>query len=252
MNASLRIPLGMNLGLHSLCIIAALSKRSRSGYPKKPLSVTSTSVFSALAASAALSALLFAGPPGARSVAAAATPPPTPPPMGTPATPGPSASVIPAPQVTPSEMPAMPGMPGAKPYGKASATPSPPPNARKGLDGVWEVALQRSNGTDYTHFLLKQQGDALTGMYLDAKGKKYPLTGSVDGQAVRLIVTMPDGSTLLAQAKLDGTTDMVGELTMPSGDVPFSASYRAKEKWIDNVSPSPGGIPSQTGGYTPP
>jgi hypothetical protein len=158
--------------------------------------------------------------------------------MGTPATPGPAASVITLPGATP-----------APPAGKA--TPSPPPNGRKGLNGVWEVQIQHATGTDYTHFALTQQGEALSGTYLDTRGKKYPLTGSVDGQAVRLIVTMPNGTTILLEGRLDGTTDMVGMATMPDGAVPFTAAYRAKEKWIENINPSPGGI-SQPGGYTPP
>ena len=113
------------------------------------------------------------------------------------------------------------------------------------------MQIQRSNYTDYTHFKLTQDGNALTGTYLDAHGKRYPLTGNVDGQAVRLIVTMPNGTTLLLEGRLDGTTDMIGMLTMPDGAVPFTAAYRAKGKWIDNLNPSPGGLPSQ-GGYTPP
>lgn len=189
--------------------------------------------------------MLFAGVPGSRSVAAAATPPPTPPPIGTPATPAPEASLYPAPAITPTGMP--PGMPAHKP------TPSPPPDARKGLDGVWEVAIQHTNTTDYTHFAIKQDGDALNGTYLDARGKKFPLVGTVDGQNVRLIVTMPNGTTILMEAKLDGTTDMVGMLTLPDAQLPFTAAYRAKSKWIENVNPSPGGIPNQGGGgYTPP
>jgi hypothetical protein len=137
------------------------------------------------------------------------------------------------------------------PPATAKSRPSPPPAGRKGLDGVWEVALQHANTTDYTHINIKQDGDTLTGTYLDAHGKRYPLAGSVDGQAVRLIVTMPNGTTMLLEGRLDGTTDMVGMLTMPDGQIPFTAAYRAKEKWIENVNPSPGGIPSQ-GGYTPP
>jgi hypothetical protein len=113
------------------------------------------------------------------------------------------------------------------------------------------VEIQHPDVTDYTHFKVTQQGDALTGTYLDTKGKRYPLSGSVDGQDVRLIVAMPDGTTLLLEGRLDGTTDMVGMLTTAAGQVPFTASYRAKEKWIENVNPSPGGIP-QPGSYTPP
>ncbi len=205
----------------------------------RPSSFTAVS-----AASIAATAVLFIGSPVTRSAAVAATPPPTPPPIDTPGTPLPNATVFPPPAVTPSASP--PSVLRVKP------TPTPPPNARRGLDGVWEVQIQHPSGTDYTHFRVTQQGDALTGTYLDARGKKYPLAGNVDGQAVRLIVSMPNGTTILLEGKLDGTTDMVGMLTMPDGQLPFTASYRAKEKWIDNVSPSPGGGISQPGSYTPP
>lgn len=190
------------------------------------------------AGSLLVTVLVAAGSAGTPAVAA--TPPPTPPPIGTPTTPGPSANYS-LPTVTPSPAPAA----AVKP------TPSPPPSARKGLNGVWEVQIQHPNATDYTHFQVTQQGDALTGVYLDAHGKKYPLAGTVEGQAVRLIVTLPNGTTLLLEGKLDGTTDMVGMLTAPDGQLPFTAAYRAKEKWIENVNPSPGGI-GQPGSYTPP
>ncbi|MBV9717832.1 MAG: hypothetical protein JOZ77_00815 [Candidatus Eremiobacteraeota bacterium] len=206
-----------------------------------------SSFFVATAGSAALLALALIAAPSARLAAAAATPPPTPPPiaqpatppppLGTPGTPGPAASVFTLPAATPA------------PAGKA--TPTPPPDARKGLDGVWEVQIQHANGTDYTHFQVKQQGDSLAGTYLDTAGKKYPLSGSIDGAAVRMIVTMPNGTTILLEGKLDGTTDMVGMLTTPQGQTAFTAAYRAKGKWIDNINPSPGGIP-QPGSYTPP
>jgi hypothetical protein len=185
-------------------------------------------------------ALMLTGTPGGRVPADAATPPPTPPPIGTPQAPQPNASGAPAAPI--------PSAPGATP----AASPSPPPNARKGLDGVWEVQIQHPSGTDYAHFKIAQQGEALTGSYLDTRGKRYPLSGTVAGSDVRLIVAMPDGTTLLLEGRLDGTTDMVGQLTMAGGAVPFTASYRAKEKWIDNVSPSPGGISQPSGGYTPP
>jgi len=208
---------------------------------QKPNNMSGSSFLASTATGIALASILLFGAPAARLGAAAATPPPSPPPLGTPVTPQPNAALSPLPAVTPSSLPAT----------KPSSTPSPPPNARKGLDGVWEVQIQHPNETDYTHFKLTQQGNELTGTYLDTKGKKFPLAGSVDGQAVRLIVTMPNGTTLLLEGKLDGTTDMVGMLTMPDGQVPFTASYRAKEKWIENVNPSPGGIP-QPGSYTPP
>ncbi len=216
------------------------------GSAARPLKGTCVKVTSswAVLAGGGLLAAVFAMGGAIGAPAAAATPPPTPPPIGTPANPQPqpNATVFPAPAVTAPATPA--------PY-KPAATPSPPANVRKGLDGVWEVAIQHSDTTDYTHFAVRQQGDALNGTYLDSHGKKYPLVGTVDGQSVRLIVTMPNGTTILMEGKLDGTTDMVGMLTMPDSQLPFTASYRAKSKWIDNINASPGGLPSQ-GGYTPP
>jgi hypothetical protein len=207
-----------------------------------------SSFLASAGAGVAFTAAFFVAAPGARYPAAAATPPPTPPPIANPATPLPAAA---QPEPSPTLFPNAINSPTPAPNGKASARPSPPPNARKGLDGVWEVQIQHANFTDYTHFKITQQGDALSGTYLDAHNKKYPIAGTVDSGAVRLIVTMPDGTTLLLEGKLDGTTDMVGMLTSVGGTVPFTASYRAKEKWIENVNPSPGGI-QQPGTYTPP
>jgi hypothetical protein len=209
-------------------------------HSKKPERVKPL-VLLAASAGVAAAAGLSIWAPGARLAAAAATPPPTPPPIGSPVTPPPAA---PVPSSTPST---------TIPLTKATpnAHPSPtPPNPRKGIEGVWEVAIQHTNSTDYTHFLLSQTGDQLSGTYVDGK-TKYPLAGSLDGQQIRLIVTMPNGTTLLMEGKLDGTSDMIGEMTTPKGEVPFTASYRAKTNWIENVNPSPGGVPSQ-GGYTPP
>jgi hypothetical protein len=181
----------------------------------------------------------------------AATPPPTPPPLNTPATPGEGAA-------TPIPIPSGFGLPGESapaPAPSGSASPTPPPDARKGLEGVWEVELQRGNKTQYGHMILKQSGTTLSGVYLDDAGKRFPLSGSVDGQAVRLVVSMPDSTTLLLEARLDGTTDMVGMLTSAQEQVAFTAAYRPKEKFIDNLNAAPGGMGGMGqggGGYGPP
>lgn len=201
------------------------------------------SLFLTVAGCIAAASIFEIGSPSARVAAEAATPPPTPPPIGSQTAPMPNPTAMPTPMATFTPRPAATVKP----------TPSPPPNARKGLDGVWEVAIQRPDGTDYEHLNIKQDGETITGIYLDSKGKKHPLAGSVDGQAIRLIVTMPNGTTVLLEGRLDGTTDMVGMVTMPDGQLPFTAAYRAKQNWIENVNPSPGGIPNQGGGgYTPP
>lgn len=207
-----------------------------------------SSSFFAFAGGAIVAVALFGGLPQGRNAAIAATPPPTPPPIDAPAamTPQPDSSMLPQPSATLFPLGSTPSK-----STKSTPTPSPPPNARKGLDGVWEVQIQHPMTTDYTHIQIHQQGGALTGTYLDAKKKQYPLVGTVDGQDIRLIVSLPNGTTLLMEGKLDGTTDMVGMLTAAGGQLPFTASYRAKEKWIENVNPSPGGV-SQPGAYTPP
>jgi hypothetical protein len=206
---------------------------------------TASSIF----ASAAALAAFACGSAASTAPGVAATPPPTPPPVSEP---GPLASP------TSLAPPNGPQFPLASPGPGTKASPTPPAEVRKGLEGVWEVQIQRDNLTDYTHFrLAAQTGGTLSGTYLDSKGKRYPMAGSVDGQAVRLIVTMPDGTTLLMEGRLDGTTDMIGMLTTSKEQVPFTAAYRPKEKWIENVNPAPGGfgMPNGSGSpgtYTPP
>ncbi len=140
---------------------------------------------------------------------------------------------------------------GAKSKPGAKATPSPPPE-RKGLDGVWEVEIQRGPKTEYEHMNLVQTGQALSGIFLTKENKKYPVTGSLDQQNnVRLVVSLPNGSTILLEARCDGTTDMLGMFTDAAERVPFTAAYRPKEKWIDNINATPGGL-GGGGGSGPP
>jgi hypothetical protein len=111
---------------------------------------------------------------------------------------------------------------------------------RVGISGVWEVQIQNDNGTVYTHFKLTQTGNGLTGQYLDENGKKYPIAGTIDGKDVHLVVSMPDGSALVFEGNVDGNTDMAGTLQTAKNMIGFTAAYRPKYKWIDNLSPNPG------------
>jgi hypothetical protein len=159
----------------------------------------------------------------------AATPPPPPP--------APTASATPQAQVT------LP--PGATPAPKGTATPAPPKDPdvnRVGISGVWEVAIQNPSEVVYTHFKLEQKGTVLTGTYLDTSGKRYPLTGTIDGKNVRVVVTLPNGSALVFNGTEDGGMDMIGTLDNAKDTVGFTASYRPKYKWIDNLSPGAGGM----------
>ena len=203
--------------------------------------------------------LLAAAPQAATSAQTTPTPPPPPPDVTQSQAPAaPTSSAAPAvPEATPT--PSLDTLLGPTPKPKTSAkpgaTPSPPPDDRKGLDGVWELQIQTGgDNVVYNHFNIKQTGNALTGTYLDnQQNKKFPLSGSVDGDTVRMVVSLPDGSTILLQGRLDGTTDMIGMFTDPKQNVPFTAAYRPKEKWIDNLNANPG-LPSgggQTGGIPP-
>ncbi len=153
-------------------------------------------------------------------------------------------------QTYPSPPPGAP-LPAPAPAASASvkipakATPAPPkdtPITRVGISGVWEIQIQRVSGVTYTHFKIDQKDNVLTGQYLDQDGKKYPLFGSVDGKNVRLVVSLPNGSTLTFSGTHEAFTDMIGMLALSNESVPFTAAYRPKYNWMDNLSPSTGGM----------
>jgi hypothetical protein len=157
---------------------------------------------------------------------AAATPPPPPP--------APTASATPQVQV-----------PLQSPKPKGTATPAPPKDEdanRVGISGVWEVAIQQPDKVVYTHFKLEQKGTVLTGQYLDADGKKFPLTGSIDGKNVRVVVSLSNGSALVFNGTQDAGLDMMGTLETSKDVIGFTAAYRPKYKWIDNLAPGGSGI----------
>ncbi len=187
------------------------------------------------------------------------TPPPSPPPLtNTMPTATPVTTTSSAPDAVPTATPSPTldtifGGASPNPKGKKAATkgaPPAPPAVRKGLDGVWEIEIQRGPKTDYVHMNLLQVGQGLSGTFLTKDNKKYPITGSLDEQNnVRLVVSLPDGTTILLEARVDGTTDMLGMFTDAAERVPFTAAYRPKENWLENINAQPGGI---GGGGGPP
>jgi len=171
---------------------------------------------------------------------------------------------LPTPSPTPAASP-VPMKQVAKPVAKPvlRPTPKPPPPRRIGISGVWEIQIQYPNKTIYAHFSMHQHGDALEGTYLSPAGKKARLAGSVSGENMVVVVTLPDGKVMRFESQLNGTTDMVGMLTKADGKrVVFTASYRPKEKFFDSLSPVPGGLGGVGtgtgggigggGGYNPP
>lgn len=136
-------------------------------------------------------------------------------------------------------------MPITKP--KTTPAPKPQPDSddkRVGISGVWEVQIQNASGTVYTHFKLTQTANGLTGQYLDDKGKKFPIAGTIDGKDVHLVVSLADGTALVFSGNVEGNSDMAGTLETAKDMVGFTAAYRPKYKWIDNLSPNPG-LPGQ-------
>jgi len=196
------------------------------------------------AASVALAAGVFA-PSASHSVAAATAPPPPPRLRNVPA-PGPTGAIA---SPTPAAAISIPIAPGAHP---ATAPSAPPEDGRKGLDGVWEVAIQTPDGeTNYDHFKLTQKGSVLTGIYLDNQhnNKKYPVAGSIDAKTLHLVVTKDDGTTITLSAQVEGTSDMVGLMQQGSNQVAFTAAYRPKYRFLDDVAPGiPGGLGSGNSG----
>jgi hypothetical protein len=194
----------------------------------------------------------------AMTIAAAPTPdptaPPSPPPLNAVPTATPASDASPAAATsgapTPTPSPDLDTIFGTK-HGKhdakdsKSGSPPPPPvDTRKGLDGVWEIQIQRGAKVEYEHMNLKQTDKEITGTFLTKDNKKFPVAGSIDGQQIRLVVSLADGSTILLEARVDGTTDMLGMFTDAAERVPFTAAYRAKEKWIDNINAQPAGLGS--------
>jgi len=197
---------------------------------------------SVIAAAAAIALAGFQAGTGNAQAQAAPTAPPPPP--------APGATAMPLP---PGPLPTAQGSTATItiPQKKAKATPAPPkdePN-RVGLSGVWEVALQQPSGVAYAHFKLTQSGSILTGTYMDDKNRRFPVSGSLDGKDVRLVVSLPNGSDLIFKGTEDANTDMVGTLDISSNVIGFTAAYRPKYKWTDNLNPSAmGGLPGTSGG----
>lgn len=113
------------------------------------------------------------------------------------------------------------------------------------------MQIQQGTQVDYTHFKLKQIDSVVTGVYLDKSNKQFPLAGSLDGTNLRVVVTLKDGSSLTFTATLDGTTDMLGLLTTPTSSIPFTAAYRPKEDFLENINAGPA-MGGQGQGITPP
>jgi len=183
----------------------------------------------------------FGASPRQNALASAFATPPPPPPALPSAAPSPTPTPIGVPGPT-SNPPAVTVPIGASP----SATPTPVKDKdRVGISGVWEIQIQRPSGTSYAHFKLAQNGNTLTGVYLDGDNKRFPLAGTFNAatKTVRIIVSFRDGSTMTFEGTEDNATDMIGDLTSAKDSaVAFTAAYRPKYEFLDNINATPGGL----------
>jgi hypothetical protein len=179
-----------------------------------------------------------------------ATPPPPPPPnansvptpaplIGTPvpATPRALASPSAAPSASPSAAPGRRGRRGSTPAPEASPSDTPEPPQFSTMDGVWEVQLQplMTGKTLYSHLVVAQKGDALSGTWVRSDKDKAPFTGTFDGRLFKLTATGSGATktTWTLSGYAENFSDMVGLVT--TGDpkdrgTPFTATHRKKER----------------------
>jgi len=156
------------------------------------------------------------------------------------ATAGPSLTPAAAPTLTPTPFPSPSSRPRrghrsapeSSPSPDASDTPEPP--QFKTLDGVWEVELQPLGHrlATYQHFVIVQQGSALTGYWQhEPHQTKTPITGSFDGRLIQINAPVNNG-TVTFSGYVENMGDMVGMQHLAAGDVgiAFTAQHRKKEK----------------------
>lgn len=178
------------------------------------------------------------------------TPPPPPPPNGNIATPGtligppvttapPLTIGTPSPAASGSPAPGRRGRrgsPGPSPAPSPSDTPEPPQFST--MDGVWEVQLQPLSAarTIYSHLVVTQKGDDLSGTWIRENNQKVPFSGTFDGRLFKLTATDAKNNTWTLAGYAENFSDMVGlVITATPGDkgTPFTAAHRKKERLGD-------------------
>jgi hypothetical protein len=184
---------------------------------------------------------------------------------------GPAAPVTPPPSAnaTPGNLlgtPAPSASPASGRRGRRSSTPepnaspsdTPEPPQFSTMDGVWEIQLQPLNGsykTTYSHLLVAQKGDDLSGTWIRANNDQVPFTGTFDGRLFKLTATDVKKNTWTLAGYAENFSDMVGlVISATPGDkgTPFTASHRKKERLNDVGGNRKGGGTPPGGGAKPP
>jgi len=115
--------------------------------------------------------------------------------------------------------------------GKESKDPSTASSAATpSLTGTWSVTVQLPNMTASPTFVLKQEGEKLTGDYVSAQYGKFPITGTIKGADVNLSFAMNvEGNAL--NVSYTGAVDKDGSIkgTTNYGDM-MSGTFVASKK----------------------
>jgi hypothetical protein len=82
--------------------------------------------------------------------------------------------------------------------------------------GEWDLSVETGNGTGTPHMSLKQQGNAVTGMYKSATFGEAPITGTVKGNEVTLNIKVSGQGqemTIVYTGTVDGAS-MKGKVSL--------------------------------------
>jgi hypothetical protein len=107
-------------------------------------------------------------------------------------------------------------------------TDVPASAAAAGITGTWEVTLHTPDAGDIpATYVLKQDGEKISGTYHGLRGPG-DITGTIKGNDVVLIVTVPGQRTGRLSGKLMSATKMSGTVTgwSSNGSMPWSAEKK--------------------------
>lgn len=134
----------------------------------------------------------------------------------------------------------------------AAATPEPSPTTaptpymplEEIPNGSWDVIEQGYASIEYSHMVLREVGDTVTGTWFVDGKTTYVLDGSRDGSHLTLSIkssAKPD-ATLVGkmEADIDGIADMVGLITMGQNQIAFQGAQHGRvPPPVDASTPAP-------------
>lgn len=100
-------------------------------------------------------------------------------------------------------------------------------DAARNVAGVWEMSVQKKNGTQNWTLKLKQDGERLTGV-INSEGGDLPVAGTIKGEAINLSAKR-FGATAEFPATITGDI-ITGEMRVLTVKRQWTAKRRASER----------------------